>query len=59
MVSMHDRSDEGSELDVVQFGRYDEDTIYVFYPKDATDKDTETMWIRSSKNGITWSTDQR
>jgi len=56
---MHDRSDEGSELDVVQFGRYDEDTIYVFYPKDATDKDTETMWIRSSKNGITWSTDQR
>jgi len=59
IVSTNKGSDEESHLDVVQLGEHDEDNIYVFYPTDATDKNLETMWIRSSENGTTWVIDQQ
>ncbi|SEO75351.1 hypothetical protein SAMN05216388_101843 [Halorientalis persicus] len=50
---------ERNNLDVVQFGEYDEDNIYVFYPKDAADEDLKTMWIRSPESDTIQLADQK
>ena len=58
-MSMNEYSDDGSNMDVVQLGEYDGETIYVFYPEDATAEDLKTMWIRSPESGTTLLTDQQ
>ncbi len=58
-MSMNEHSEDRSHLEVVELGDYDGDTIYVFYPEDATAEDLNTMWIRSTESGTTSLKDQQ
>jgi hypothetical protein len=59
MAHPNERSDERCNLEMIQLGEYDGDTVCVYYPRDATDEDLKTMWIRSPKSEITLLTDQQ
>lgn len=56
---MNERSDDGGHLHMVQLGDHDGDTIYVFYPEDATAEELKTMWIRSPESGTISLTDHQ